>query len=260
MNELLNLTYNDQIVRTIEIEGQYWWVLSDVCKILDYKNPSMILNRLDEDERAKFDLGHPMGLTNIINESGLYSLILRSDKPEAKPFRKWVTSEVLPQIRKTGKYIEKEKTNIPSKNYNGEKVWLVTDIAKATGIKPATIYYHMRENEGLHETIDYQFLSGEQIQKFKLENQIKSSLSNLYIITECGLMKLLVFLGISTLLPSPVCHLSTKEILEMMKKDIIIIEEQFRTYLENIDRPFADGLILTAKYAAQEFIELSERL
>lgn len=64
----------------------------------------MIAKRLEDDEVAKFDLGGQVGVAIIVNESGLYNVILRSDKPEAKPFRKWVTSEVLPSIRKTGSY------------------------------------------------------------------------------------------------------------------------------------------------------------
>lgn len=260
MSDLLNLTYNNKIIRTLEIDGELWWVLADVCRILDYKNPTMILSRLDEDERAKFDLGHPMGLTNIINESGLYSLILRSDKSEAKPFRKWVTSDVLPQIRKFGKYTAENEINIPNKKFNGRKVWLITDIAKVIQIKPATIYYHMRKNMTLHETFDYQFLSGEQIQNFKLENQIKSSLSNLYILTESGLLKLLVILGVSASLNFSISQVSTKEIYKTMKNDVTIITEQFEKYLQNTNRPFSKGLILSAKYAAQEFIELADKL
>lgn len=104
MDELQIFTYNGIKVRTVQKDGDPWWVLKDVCEVLGLKNPTMIADRLDEDERAKFDLGR-QGETNIINESGLYNVILRSDKPEAKPFRKWVTSEVLPAIRKTGGYI-----------------------------------------------------------------------------------------------------------------------------------------------------------
>lgn len=104
MNELQVFDYNNKMVRTIERDGELWWVLKDVCKILKLSNPTSIANRFDEDEVTKLDLGGQVGMTNIINESGLYSVILRSDKPEAKPFRKWVTSEVLPTIRKTGNY------------------------------------------------------------------------------------------------------------------------------------------------------------
>ena len=104
MNQLKIFNYSGNQVRTLFKNNQPWWVLKDVCDILGLTNPSVVADRLDEDERAKFDLGR-QGETTIINESGLYNVILRSDKPEAKPFRKWVTAEVLPTIRKTGGYV-----------------------------------------------------------------------------------------------------------------------------------------------------------
>ena len=108
MNELNVFTYNGNEVRTVQHNGETWWILKDVCIILGLKNPTMIVERLEDDEVAKFNLGGLSGETNIINESGLYNVILRSDKPEAKPFRKWVTSEVLPAIRKHGAYMTPE--------------------------------------------------------------------------------------------------------------------------------------------------------
>jgi prophage antirepressor-like protein len=104
MNELQVFKYSDKQVRTLLKDNQPWWVLKDVCDILGLTNPSVVADRLDDDERSKFDLGR-QGEATIINESGLYNVILRSDKPEAKPFRKWVTGEVLPTIRKTGGYV-----------------------------------------------------------------------------------------------------------------------------------------------------------
>ena len=101
---IMPFNYNSQTLRTIADEsGNPWFVLADVCAVLEIKNPSDVLKRLDEDERARFNLGR-QGEATIISESGLYAVILRSDKPQAKPFRKWVTSEVLPSIRKTGSY------------------------------------------------------------------------------------------------------------------------------------------------------------
>ena len=76
-----------------------------MCKVLDLSNTSKVADRLEPDEKANFELGLRGGATNCINESGLYAVILRSDKPQAKPFRKWVTNEVLPSIRKHGAYM-----------------------------------------------------------------------------------------------------------------------------------------------------------
>jgi anti-repressor protein len=95
-------------VRTVTFEtGQTWWVLKDVATVLAIANPRNVSARLDEDQKAVYSMDTLGGAqaTTIINESGLYDAILRSDKPEARRFRKWVTGEVLPQIRRTGGYV-----------------------------------------------------------------------------------------------------------------------------------------------------------
>lgn len=103
-NEIQVWNYEGAEVRTVQIDGEPWFVLADICRELELSNPSKVADRLDPDEKANFELGLRGGSTNLINESGLYTVILRSDKPQAKPFRKWVTSVVLPSIRKTGSY------------------------------------------------------------------------------------------------------------------------------------------------------------
>lgn len=90
-------------IRTVMKDGEPMFCLVDICKALEISNPSKVAQRLDNDERTKFELGRA-GETNFITESGLYAVILRSDKPNARKFRKWITSEVLPSIRKTGAY------------------------------------------------------------------------------------------------------------------------------------------------------------
>ena len=74
-----------------------------MCNVLDLSNPTIAVSRLDEDERAKFNLGR-QGDVTIVNEPGLYTLVLGSRKPEAKVFKRWITHEVIPIIRKTGAY------------------------------------------------------------------------------------------------------------------------------------------------------------
>lgn len=106
-NELKIFKYNEQSVRTVQIDGETMFVLKDVCSILGIADHKVAARRLDEDEVCQIPLADSLGRmqeTSVVNESGLYNVILRSDKPEAKPFRKWVTSEVLPSIRKTGSY------------------------------------------------------------------------------------------------------------------------------------------------------------
>ena len=105
--------YNQKQVRTVQINGETWFVLKDVCVVLGITDHKVVARRLEEDEVCQIPLTDSLGRTQettVINESGLYNVILRSDKPEAKPFRKFVTSEVLPSIRKTGGYQTKAMT------------------------------------------------------------------------------------------------------------------------------------------------------
>lgn len=101
------LKFNDHDVRMIMRGEEPWWVASSVCDILGIKNTAQAVSRLDEDERGITNTYTPSGTqeTLIVNEPGLYSLILRSRKPEAKAFKRWVTHEVLPSLRKNGLYI-----------------------------------------------------------------------------------------------------------------------------------------------------------
>jgi prophage antirepressor-like protein len=105
-NAIMPFRFEEQAVRTLLIDGDPWFVAKDVCDILGHSNSRMALEMLDEDEKGVskvYTLGGDQDM-NIINESGLYNLIFRSNKPEAKAFRKWVTSEVLPTIRRTGAF------------------------------------------------------------------------------------------------------------------------------------------------------------
>lgn len=108
MQELIPFNFKDKEIRVVidEITGEPLWVAKDVCDVLQYKDSEVTLRKLDSDEkltRKIYGSGQNRNMT-CINESGLYTLILRSNKPEAKKFKKWVTSEVLPSIRKTGSY------------------------------------------------------------------------------------------------------------------------------------------------------------
>ncbi|MCO5546045.1 Bro-N domain-containing protein [Xylella fastidiosa subsp. multiplex] len=106
---IIPFDFHSHAVRVVMRDGNPWFVATDVCTALGYRNPSKALgDHLDSDERTTINVPTPnatLGVpTNIISESGLYALILRSRKPEARKFAKWVTSEVLPSIRKTGEY------------------------------------------------------------------------------------------------------------------------------------------------------------
>lgn len=101
--EIEHFEFEQNRVRSVLKDGEPWFVLSDICKALDLTTPARVAQRLDEDERSVYNLGR-QGEAIIINESGLYAVILRSNKPEARKFRKWITWEVLPSLRKTGSY------------------------------------------------------------------------------------------------------------------------------------------------------------
>ena len=104
--QVFTFNSSDQQVRSVLINGEPYFVAKDVCDILQLTDTHMTVSRLDEDEKLTqviFGSGQNRQMW-LVNESGLYHLIFQSRKPEAKAFRKWVTSEVLPQLRKTGKY------------------------------------------------------------------------------------------------------------------------------------------------------------
>lgn len=105
-NNLQSFSFDSNGVRVHQIDGQPWFVARDICSALDLDNVAQAISRLDEDEKGFTTNDTPGGEQefSIISESGLYSLILTSRKPEAKAFKKWVTSEVLPSIRKAGQY------------------------------------------------------------------------------------------------------------------------------------------------------------
>lgn len=96
-------------IRTVYQNENVWFIASDVCNILELTNTTVAMNGLEDFEKAKLNLGLCGGNTNIISESGFYTLVLRSRKPIAKPFRLWVTQEVLPSIRKHGAYIQPQR-------------------------------------------------------------------------------------------------------------------------------------------------------
>lgn len=112
-NQFAVFAFNSTQVRTTIIDGEAWFVASDIAKSLNYRDADKMTRMLDDDEKGTRIVGTPSGdqEMTIISESGMYHAVLKSRKPEAKPFRKWVTAEVLPAIRKTGKY---ETTIIPA--------------------------------------------------------------------------------------------------------------------------------------------------
>lgn len=104
-------TYEDHTVRVVTIDGEPWFVLADLCKVLDLAKPSRVAMRIADDMKGAHLMSTPGGdqEMTIVSEAGMYEVIIRSDKPEAAAFRRWVTSEVLPSIRKHGGYLTDQK-------------------------------------------------------------------------------------------------------------------------------------------------------
>ncbi len=141
----LQIFKNEQFgeIRTVKQNGDILFVAADVCRALEIKNVTQAVFRLDEDERSMFNIGR-QGNTNVVNEYGLYNLVLASRKPEAKAFKRWITHEVLPSIRKTGSYSKPTKQPTAIQQQRAEamllnaksrqsKLWLT--IADKTDIK-----------------------------------------------------------------------------------------------------------------------------
>ncbi|AJD83049.1 phage antirepressor [Paenibacillus larvae] len=106
MNQLQVFNFTGKDVRVIMKDGHPWWIAKDVCDVLEIKNNRDALGRLDDDEKGVVSTDTLGGAqrVQVVNESGLYSLVLSSRKPESKKFKRWVTHEVLPAIRQTGTY------------------------------------------------------------------------------------------------------------------------------------------------------------
>ncbi len=122
-NALQVFTYKECGVRIVDIDGEPFFVAKDVCDILELSDVSMATRNLDDDEKGTSKVCTPGGMQDmtVISEAGLYTLLMRSNKQEAKPFRRWVTHEVLPQILRTGSYITQ----------SDEKILAGLDIEKA---------------------------------------------------------------------------------------------------------------------------------
>lgn len=108
--------FNNNEVRVIEVSGEPWFVLNDLVNILGLSNSRMVKERLSDDVSSTYTIPDSLGRkqdTTIVNEDGLYDVILESRKPEARAFRKWITSEVIPSIRKTGSYSVQPQFQLP---------------------------------------------------------------------------------------------------------------------------------------------------
>ncbi|MBS1016481.1 phage antirepressor [Acetobacter persici] len=148
----LAFDFEGHAVRTINRNGVVWWVLADVCVVLEITQPHHAANRLDNDEKDRAivtTLGGPQEMT-VINESGLYSLILTSRKPAAKRFKKWVTAVVLPSLRRTGSFSVEAQPDLGRVLGVVEEALLVSQNAVKALTPKAQAYIQLTCMDGLH--------------------------------------------------------------------------------------------------------------
>lgn len=194
-NNIVAFKYEEQQVRTIEKNGEPWFVGKDVAEILGYTNPrKAIIDHVDDEDKGvtKCDtLGGAQELT-IINESGLYSLILSSKLPTAKEFKHWVTSEVLPSIRKTGEYkitpAQQNRLDIMERNSRAREasLWLrisaqvKSDTYRQVCASYASTVLAGREVIPLPQTTQHHYSATEIGQMFGVSKQAIGNLANTY--------------------------------------------------------------------------------
>ncbi len=114
MNEITPYDYCGKTVRMIIIDDECWWIASDVCRVLGIVNAPQSVKSLDDDEKSTICLTYSGPKRNIVNEPGLYSLTMKSKKKKATKFRRWITHDILPTIRKTGSYSVQPRPEIPA--------------------------------------------------------------------------------------------------------------------------------------------------
>jgi prophage antirepressor-like protein len=149
MSNITIFNYQNNRVRTFSRNGQTWFVAVDVCDALAIGNTTDAINRLDVDDLDKIEVTDALGRnqqTNVVNEPGLYDLILRSNKPEARAFKRWITHDVIPQIRKTGQYVAMKPPVLPFSEHT--KIVVQKEMSKSVnafnyhqGGREATIGY-----------------------------------------------------------------------------------------------------------------------
>lgn len=185
-------------IRILVKNGEPLFVAADVCRVLGLSKYRDAVSRLDEDEREPVEvdtLGGQQKMT-AINEYGLYNLVLASRKPQAKAFKRWITHEVIPAIRKNGKYEIEQQTLIeepykPSlKYYRGIPVVTKLDIALLLGVDRSVIQSYIRRPWFMVENIDFFLLRGRELVEFRRENGIRYVITSLLVLTESGVRKI----------------------------------------------------------------------
>lgn len=192
-------------IRTVHQNNEIFFVAADVCKVLEIGQVTNSLRRLENDEKALISIkGISRGndKVNVVNEAGLYNLVLASRKPEAKAFKRWITHDVIPAIRKTGKYevkaVKKAVENSTPialsgyklKYYHGVAVVTKRDLAQVLNIDLAALQYYIRKINLLNKDVDYFIINGKDLFDFKNKYGLSRLCTSLTLITESGARKI----------------------------------------------------------------------
>ena len=193
-------------IRSLIIDDDPWFVGKDIATALGYRNSRKAIGDHvdDEDKKDGVTIRDSIGRKQkavAVNESGMYSLIFGSKLPSAKKFKRWVTDEVLPTIRKTGSYstvVEQPApvptTTIITKTYKGQIVLTVRDMTTLTGIHRDSINHYLRKYDMFVKGVDYLHISGLELQRFKHVNEGVSNMTNgLNLVTQKGARKIVVY-------------------------------------------------------------------
>lgn len=199
MNEL-QVFKNDNFgeIRTVYQNNEIFFVAADICKSLELGQVTNSLRRLANDEKALISIkGISRGndKVNVINEAGLYNLVLASRKLEAKAFKRWITHDVIPSIRKTGKYAV--TTSSPAaadkdgvKYYHCVPVITKKELAQALGMEVGALQYYISKLNLLDKGTDYFLISGKDLFAFKHKYNMSNLCTSLMLITEKGAIKI----------------------------------------------------------------------
>ena len=156
MNDLQIFSYEGKEIRTVQVNGETFWVLKDACDVLELADTNKVAERLDNDDltRIKIVSGGQAREMYAVNESGLYDVILRSDKPEAKKFKRWVTHDVLPSIRKTGTYISESALDTSKLSANMQLLLQMANSMAAQELRQAELEGQISETSARVDTVE----------------------------------------------------------------------------------------------------------
>ena len=215
--QIFNFESEENQIRIIGTADDPKFCLADICKVLGL-TAKHVRERLEDEVVSTDPIIDRLGRTQqmlFVNEDGFYDVVLESRKPIARKFRKWVTSEVLPSIRKTGAYIQPEKVEEPNNGYipkffKGVQVVLISDIMSLLKVTRRRMNHVMKQSWLLKEGKDYACIKGQDAVQFQYENpSIASTVRKFYVIFKSGFDKICSFFKKTV---PPIFSSETKEI------------------------------------------------